>query len=140
MKNRNIIKNLVYPALAAFALLAAAGCVNPHITVTKVPYQQYQTGGTYSISGTGFAANDNLVRLEIQNVPTYQPDTWQLGTAAVTNGNFSFQTQEFRCKYIRDPQLRDKLKNQQITFVATGQTSHYNASGVATASDIIICP
>jgi hypothetical protein len=128
------ITNLVYPALAAFTFLAVAGCVNPHVTVTKVP--PGQTGGNYSISGTGFGANDTLVRLEIQNVPTYQPNTWQLGTAAVTNGNFSFQTQEFRCKYIKDPQL----KNQQITFVATGQTSHYNASGVATASDIIFCP
>ena len=127
------ITKLTYPALAALALVAVVGCVNPHITVTKVPNQ---TGGKYSISGTGFAGNDNLVRLEIQNVPTYQPNTWQIGAAAVTNGNFSFQTQEFRCKYIKDPQL----KNQQITFVATGQTSHYNASGVATASDIIFCP
>lgn len=131
------ITNYIYSALAAFALLSAAGCVNPHVIVTKVPGQ---TGGKYSISGTGFGANDTLVRLEIQNVPTYQPDTWQIGTAPVANGNFSFQTQEFRCKYIRDPQTRDKLKNQQVTFVATGVTSHYNASAVATASEIIICP
>jgi hypothetical protein len=133
MKNRNIIPITSLLGLA-FALLAIAGCVNPHVTVTKIP--PGQTGGKYSISGTGFGANDTLVRLEIQNVPLYQPDTWQLGTAPVANGNFSFQTQEFRCRLARDPQKR----NQQITFVATGVTSHYSASGVATASDVIICP
>ncbi len=127
------ITNFVYPALAAFALLAVAGCVNAHITVTK---DSYSTGGKYSITGTGFPGNDQLVRLEIQNVPTYQPNTWQLGTAPVANGNFSSQTQEFRCKRVADQQL----KNQQITFVATGVTSHVSASAVATANEIIICP
>lgn len=131
------ITKLTYPALAALALVAVAGCVNPHITVTKVPDQ---TGGKYSISGTGFAGNDNLVRLEIQNVPLKQPNTWQLGTAPVANGNFSFQTEDFRCQYVSDSGTRDKLKNQQVTFVATGVTSHYNASAVATANEIFICP
>ncbi len=124
--------------LGLLSLLAVAGCkpINVHITVTKLPDQ---TGGRYSISGTGFAGNE-LVRLEIQNVPLRQPDTWQLGTASAVNGSFSFQTEDFRCTFVADQQNRDKLKNQQVTFVATGVTSHYSASAVATANEIFICP
>ncbi len=132
MKPQNLI-----PTLIACFSLAVAGCINPHITVTKVPDQ---TGGRYAISGTGFAGSDQQVRLEIQNVPLKQPNTWQLGTAPAQGGNFSFQTEDFRCIYIKDPQKRDQLKNQQVTFVATGVTSHYNASAVATANEVFICP
>jgi hypothetical protein len=125
-------------ALGLFSLLAVAGCnpINVHISVTKRPSQ---TGGKYFISGTGFAGNES-VRLEIQHAPLKQPDTWQLGTASAVNGSFSFETEEFRCIFVADEQKRDQLKNQQVTFVATGVTSHYSASAVATANEIIICP
>ena len=125
-----------FQVLGLLSLLAVAGCVNVNITVTKLPDQ---TGGRYSISGTGFAGNE-LVRLETQNVPLRQPDTWQLGTASAVNGSFQFQTEDFRCTFVADQQIRDKLKNQQVTFVATGVTSHYNASAVATANEIFVCP
>jgi hypothetical protein len=128
-----------------FSLLAVVGCPppnpppapNPHITVTKLPDE---TGGRYSISGTGFAGSDQQVRLEIQNAPLKRPDTWQLGTAPAQGGNFSFQTEDFRCNRVDDQQKRDQLKSQQVTFVATGATSHYSASAVATANEIFICP
>jgi hypothetical protein len=125
-------------ALGLLSLLVVAGCkpINVQITVTKLPDQ---TGGKYSISGTGFSGNES-VRLEIQNAPPKQPDTWQLGTASATNGSFSFQTEDFRCAYVADPQTREKLKNQEVRFVATGVTSHYSASAAATANQILICP
>ncbi len=130
--------------LGLLSLLAGAGCnpntpvnpINVHLTVNKLPDQ---TGGKYSISGTGFAGNEQ-VRLEIQNVPLKQPDFFGLGTASAVNGSFSFETEDFRCTFVQDQQNRDKLKNQQVTFVATGVTSNFSASAQATANEIFICP
>lgn len=125
-------------ALGLLLLLAVAACpISVNIAVTKLPSQ---TGGKYAISGKGFAGNE-LVRLEIQNVPLKQPSMWQLGTASTVNGSFSsFETEEFRCIYVKEQQQRDQLKSQQIRFVATGVTSNYSASAVDTAGGIIICP
>ncbi len=129
------ITNSVYPALAAFALLAMAGCTLPQITVAKLPDQ---IGGKYSISGTNFTGNES-VRLEIENVPL-RANPFPLGFAHPVNGSFSFQTEQFRCTYVQDEGNRDKWKNQQITFVATRASSNLKTTAVSTASGIFICP
>jgi hypothetical protein len=110
--------------------------VNPQISVKKLPDQ---TGGMYQISGSGFDGNES-VKLEIQNAPLKQPDSWQLGTAAAANGSFSFNSEDFRCASIQDQNQRNQLGGQQVTFVAQGVNSHWSTSATSTAFDILICP
>ena len=112
--------------------------VNPQITVTKI-LDLDQTGGRYWIQGTGYDGNE-FVSLEIKNAPLKQPSSWHLGSAQAANGNFSFKTEDFRCVYVSDQMKRDQYKNQQLTFVAQGQTSHWSTSAVDTANGVLICP
>ncbi len=115
---------------------ASGWWLRPRITVTKI---LDQTGGMYSIEGTGYEGNEK-VSLNIQNVPLQQPTGWHLGRTAAINGRFSFETEDFHCVRVDDPRLRGQYGKQKVIFVATGLSSGRAASVMDTAGGVLMCP